>query len=311
MSYDSSQWMFDVLEADVFVSDPRNGESKSIRIPTKKALVAADTGEMVGIVGKNYKIVTNKEACELCRRLCVQVLPASSPSEWTVCSAAGTRSRSRVTLDLRHKSHVMNLWGLPGGGSETYTPFLRVTNSYNGLRALRFDVGFMRKHCSNGMIFEEKVVTVKAAHTKQAIAGLDFGRIRTDFAELEARFVACLERVRTIGLAGSESLALVKLVTGWPESSERMNARQRRELAQLDEQLAKVHNQYRAELGGNAYASFNTITDLATRPPRSFLIRREPSVLQQRAGMWLRSLLESDRTAGASDTLRLTREMFS
>jgi hypothetical protein len=30
----------------------------------------------------------------------------------------------------------------------------------------------MRKHCSNGVIFEEEVATIKASHSKEALAQL-------------------------------------------------------------------------------------------------------------------------------------------
>ena len=56
---------------------------------------------------------------------------------------------SWVAMDLFHRSCAINLGG---GASEAFTPFVRVTNSYNASRAVRLDVGFMRGMCSNGMI---------------------------------------------------------------------------------------------------------------------------------------------------------------
>src|SRR5690606_8204993 len=130
-------------------------------------------------------IVTNRDALDLCRRLCEQVFPDSNPGEWELADASGTKSRSRVALDIKHRTHVMNLWDNVGGTSDIHTPFMRVTNSYNGRRALRFDLGFMRKHCSNGVIFEEKVATVTAAHTKDALAKLDLSKMAADFEGLK------------------------------------------------------------------------------------------------------------------------------
>ena len=71
-------------------------------------------------------------------------------------------------MDIHHRSHAMNLWGNGGGPSETFTPFVRITNSYNGSRALRIDVGFLREHCSNGLIFEQEAA--KSAEYEDAEA---------------------------------------------------------------------------------------------------------------------------------------------
>lgn len=48
-------------------------------------------------------------------------------------------------------------------------PSLPTTNSYNGTRALRIDVGFMREHCENGVIFEQEAATLTVPHTCQGI----------------------------------------------------------------------------------------------------------------------------------------------
>ena len=305
-----ASWLFDVITAPVEVPVRSGGEVKHVRVPSKKALVAADTGQVVGIVGKDYRIVTNLEALELCRKLCTQVFPDSTPAEWELSDASGTKNRSRVALDLKHKTHVMNLWDNPGGISEVHTPFLRVTNSYNGRRALRFDLGFMRKHCSNGVIFEEKVATVTAAHTKDAIEKLYLAAAGRNFGDLKQRFIACLGTLRGIALTDAESLEIVRAVLALPVAREELSERTKVDIEQLDADLAALDARHRAEIGANAYAAFNTMTDFATRPPVSFLVRRDRSTLQGRAGAWLKSLHEAAGRPGFSiedhlKTLRL------
>lgn len=285
-----SSWLFSVSEAPVEVPVPTSTGIRRVRIPYKKALIAEDTREVVGIVGKAYRVVTNHEALELCRKLCIQVFPGSSPSEWELSDAAGPKSRSRVALDLKHKTHLMNLWDNEGGVSDVHTPFLRVTNSYNGRRALRFDLGFMRSHCSNGVIFEEKVATVSAAHTKEAIAGLDLAGAVQNFGGIKQRFLDCLKTLRSIALTDRESLELVRLIVALPRATKDMPESKRSEIAILEEGLSNLDARHRTELGANAYATFNTMTDFATRPPASFLIRRDRSSLQSRSGSWLKDI---------------------
>lgn len=305
------QWMFDVVEAPVEVPLSVDGGIRRVKVPSKKALVAGDTGMIVGIVGRNYRVVTNTTAVLLCQQLCGKVFPSTKAIEWELDCAKGTRARTRVSLDLKHNSHAMNLWDLPEGGTEVYTPFVRVTNSYNGRRALRFDIGFMRKHCSNGLVFEEDVVTIKASHTKDAIAGLDFNGLKSNFTDLEARFRQTLERVRGFSMTPDQSIELVKIVTGWPRPSGDMEQRKAEELEALDEELNARNAAYFKELGANSYAAFNVMTDVATRPPESFLIRREAAVLQRRAGRWLKAAQTLDPAIGSEELLKRSRALFN
>jgi uncharacterized protein DUF932 len=52
---------------------------------------------------------------------------------------------------------------------DTFGPFIRVTNSYNALRALAFDIGFLRKVCKNGLIVPKSIFRFKFAHSRQGI----------------------------------------------------------------------------------------------------------------------------------------------
>ena len=49
---------------------------------------------------------------------------------------------------------------------------------------------------------------------------------------------------------------------------------------------------YASELGPNAYAILNTVTDLASRPPDNRWVRRESHSLQRLAGKWLAEFTE-------------------
>lgn len=56
---------------------------------------------------------------------------------------------------------------------DPYTPLVRVTNSFNGSRALRFDFGFIRSHCANGCIFERDLASLVVTPARETVAGLD------------------------------------------------------------------------------------------------------------------------------------------
>ena len=205
-------WFFPIEEAPVFATVTRHGKACDVTVPHRKALVAADTGNIVGIVGAGYKVFTNQQAVTLCHKFCLEAFPDTTPAEWTFVEGHGPGTRSWAAMDIHHRAHAMNLWD-NGGHSEIFTPFVRITNSYNGSRALRIDVGFLRKHCSNGVIFEQEAATLTVPHTRQGIHSLKVARPFAGMAALSEEF-------RETRLSG-----------------------------------------YFEEIGENAYAAFNTMTD--------------------------------------------------
>lgn len=284
----SHDWLFPVGEAPVHTSVTSGGITKNIRIKTKKALIAMDTGDVVGVVGDGYKVFTNQQAIELCQSFCREAFPDTTPHEWEYQMAHGPMTRSWAAMDILHRSHTMNLMGIEGGESEIYTPYARITNSYNGSRALRIDVGFMRRHCENGVIFEQEAATVRVPHTRQGIHAIKVAKPFSSMAALCDTFRTTLTGVRQVALNLDETNRLVRAVVGWPELASTPKLADKLGQDVLDADLGKRVDAYRRELGENAYAAFNVITDIAARPPRSPRFRRDRPTLERRAGAWLR-----------------------
>jgi hypothetical protein len=282
-----TDWFFPIEEAPVLVTVTRKGVARDVRVPHKKALIAADTGDIVGIVGAGYQIFTNQQAVSLCHRFCLEAFSDTTASEWTFVEGHGPGTRSWAAMDIHHRAHAMNLMG-NGGPSETFTPFVRITNSYNGTRALRIDVGFLRVHCSNGVIFEQEAATLTVPHTRQGIHSLKVARPFAGMAALSEEFRKTLAAVRSVGVTPEQGRTLVRQVTGWPQLSEKPSPWENDEQAKLDADLETRLSGYFEEIGGNAYAAFNTMTDIASRPPQSPRFRRDRPTLERRAGAWLR-----------------------
>ena len=165
-------WLFNVKKAALFATVTKDGKTQYIPSNSRIALVDADADEVVGIVSHNYRLFTNREAIDLCREFCLEAFTDTKDSEWVFRVAHGPASRSWVAMDLFHRSCAINLGG--GFVTEDFTPFVRVTNSYNASRAVRLDVGFMRGMCSNGMIFSEEAAKIFASHTDVGISRLKF-----------------------------------------------------------------------------------------------------------------------------------------
>ena len=75
-------WFFPIAEAPVHATVTHNGVTRDVRLPHRKALVAGDTGEVIGIVGEGYKVFTNDQAVTLCHKFCLEAFPDTKAAEW-------------------------------------------------------------------------------------------------------------------------------------------------------------------------------------------------------------------------------------
>jgi hypothetical protein len=203
-----------------------------------------------------------------------------------------------VRIDHMHRTHVLNYLGSDIGQADPYTPFLRVTNSFNGARALRFDIGFMRKHCSNGVIFEEEVATIKATHSKEALAQLKIEITSRSLPQMWDEFSKFLSSVRSISMDTAQSTLALNTVLRLPEAKPEDKKARAEGLKDLSVDLSTRLTGYQKELGPNAYAVFNTLTDIAARPPDSPFFQKDRDTIEKRSGRWLKELARQNQATG-------------
>lgn len=282
--------LFDVAQVPVEAIVGSNGDTRRIAIPGKKALVNQRTGHVLGVVSRDYRVVTNQEAVDLAHQVCEHAFPGISSVEWEAKRAAAPRTLSYAFIDLKHRTHVLNYWDNEIKKDDPFTPFLRVTNSFNGARALRFDIGFMRKHCSNGVIFEESVATIKASHSAEALAKLNIEITSRSLPKMWDEFSKFLNTVRDIAMNPEQSTLALHTVLHLSAPKPDDKPARREGLQALTQDFSCRLEGYQKELGPNAYAVFNTLTDIAARPPESPLFQKERDTLEKRSGRWLKAL---------------------
>jgi hypothetical protein len=65
----------------------------------------------------------------------------TSSSEWEAKAVDAPSTGGHCCIDLVHNSTILDFSLVsPAGRPDVFGPFIRVTNSYNGLRALAFDI---------------------------------------------------------------------------------------------------------------------------------------------------------------------------
>jgi hypothetical protein len=290
--------LFGVDQVPVEAVIGTNGHTRRITIPGKKALVNQRTGYILGVVSRDYRVVTNQEAVDLAREACGIAFPGISPMEWEAKRASAPRTLSYAHIDLMHRTHVLNYYDTAVGKNDPFTPFLRVTNSFNGARALRFDIGFMRKHCSNGVIFEEEVATIRASHSKEAMAQLKIEITSRTLPKMWEEFSRFLTSFRSITMDSAQSTLAMDAVLRLPTPTPDDKPARVEGLKALSADLAHRLTSYRSELGPNAYAVFNTLTDIAARPPENPHFQKNRDTIEKRSGRWLKELAGQSQAAG-------------
>jgi hypothetical protein len=282
--------LFPVEEHPVFVSMKTASGEQRLPVPGKKAIVNRDSGRVVGVVSRGYRLVSNREALDMACECCRAVFPETKPGEWEVRATDAPATGGHCFIDLAHNTTTLDFTFVPAKDRpDVFGPFIRVTNSYNGLRALAFDIGFYRKVCKNGLILPGSVIQFKFTHLQR-----EFGRtIRFEIAQerlakLKASFAEYLNVLKECAVSREqfERLMFAVLLLHKPKSAQDGN-RESEDWEALEKHVKAMCDRYARELGETAYAVFNAITEFASQPPENRCIYRERHSLQRRAGVWL------------------------
>lgn len=279
----------------------RQGDIESgreIAIPGRLAVVNINTLEVLGVVGKEYRLVTNHEACAYARKCARAVFQDTTEDEWEIFSADAPQSGTYCHIDLRHKTGKLDFGYVLVGEREdvpdAYGPYIRVTNSYNARRALRFTIGCYRKVCENGLTAPGDLVSFSFAHTRDNIQSeiefvVNHERVQSMQQEFKDSFDALrrckFEREHGKGLVQA-ALAIRMPLNAREDEDTPFNAFQR-DWFRLDGYIDSLYTKYADKLGDNAYAALQAATELASHPIENLCLRKDKHTLQRLAGEWL------------------------
>ena len=255
-----------------------------------QAIVEMPSGRVVSVVGRGSRLVSHAEALGLAHDCAREAFPETKPGEWQVASVDAPSTGGTCFIDLAHNSATLDFSGLAANDKpEVYGPFVRVTNSYNRTRALCFDIGYSRKICKNGLILRNALISFKMSHQRREIreavkfeiAHDRLAKQKQEFQVFLARLQACPVPSNAITGFASDVLGFQPPPADLPRAEARWTAWEN--LRQL---VAAASQRYEQDLGANAYAVLNVVTEFASRPPDNILVRRDRHSLQRRAGEW-------------------------
>lgn len=297
--------LFPVAEHPVFVSITEKDGERRLAVPEKKAILNQKTSRVLGIVSRGYRLVSNREALEMAHQCCRTVFPETQPGEWDVNAIDAPSTAGYCHIDLVHNTAALDFSFVPAAERpDVFGPFIRVTNSFNGMRALGFDIGFYRKVCKNGLIVPATIIRFKFTHMRRDIGEtIQFEIAKDKLSEFKTTFTDCLAGLRNCAVPHLQFEPLIRGVLSlWPPQPLKPDTREANDWQELGDHIAEMSNRYSGELGQNAYAVFNAITEFASHPPENRCVHRDRNSLQRLAGSWLISFSDVCRRPGFAIT---------
>lgn len=295
--------LFPVEEHPVYAYVPNKSAENWLPVPTKKAIVNKETNQVLGVVSKEYRLVTNHEALEWAFQCCQIAFPETKRSEWEVKATDAPESGGHCFIDLVHNSVSLDFEFVPANDKpDAFGPFIRLTNSYNSLRALSFDIGFFRKVCKNGLILPESIIRFKYSHLRRNIGKeINFDVEHKRLKKLRASFLDYLGVLRDFAVSTHEFEPLFYGVLKINEPKNRgQSASVANDWESLSKHISALCSAYKEDLGENAYAVFNAITEFASHPPQNLCVHRERHSFQKLAGEWISGFSRECRKPGFS-----------
>ena len=261
------------------------GSSKNYeRIPQFKAVVDVERNNVFSVVTERYRLVLNSEAIKLGQECFKTVFTEATAEAMQVFNIISPKSRSFCHVDYIHKGISFEPWQ-----DDKWVPFLRVTNSYNRMKPLGFDVGFCRWICKNGLVLGEKSIRFRYVHTKGEVGKTT--EFRTTFGELktlENQFIESLHNLKRFYVPKTVMLPmLLRAFKVRVTDSDLLKAKRLEQLLALRRVQISLTEKYFNDIGPNGYAALNVLTDFASRPEAYISPENMVNQLQKRSGEWM------------------------
>lgn len=253
---------FPVEIKPVSIQNPLN-QSQTIVDKNHKVILDVENQTILGVVSKNYHLITNEEAVNYGKQLMNKLFPSSSETYDRVIVHM-PRTRSFCHIDVLPANYRVEI--LP---QDQWSPFFRVTNSYNGSFALTFQIGLMRLVCTNGLMRTKSIFSYRFSHfDKMVNEFIEISKRTPDWEKVNDTFQKQIEVLCQIELTPEQALALMMKMLRFRYSVKReyneKTEKKFRKLVNVYIRLLERYQEYRSSY--SAYGLLNAITDYGSHP---------------------------------------------
>jgi hypothetical protein len=227
--------------------------ASGIEVPKKKAIIH-QSGEVISVVGENYKVVSNEEIfSSFCRGIEESNIDAADAK--VDVTQTDTGSKAMVTFTMPNVSFKVS-----DDESDTVMQICTL-NSFDGTTRFISKAGGLRAKCLNGQILGNVVSSYSRYHTKSldvdAAAGGIINMI-VDFQNAKEYWAAMMQQYVS-GEHAAEVFKKFLYLENYDFTNLVNKPNKRFELCM------SMWNAYSQEFGSNAYALYNVLTDYVSR----------------------------------------------
>jgi hypothetical protein len=260
------------------------------RLDRHFAVLDLERGHAFAVVTDDYKLITNKNAYDMAADAMKKVFKATKLEDLACLNITMPNTRSFCHIDLIHRSADFSPLD-----NDKWIAFLRITNSYNRTRRLRFELGFCRWICLNGMIFGARSIEFSYAHTRRSLSQIDrFSHNIGDIRQLEIQLVEQLRQLKRFYVPKEMMFALFCRVFDLRIDADTLKNRQRIfQLLEIKQQVSELTDKYFGQMGPHGYAALNVLTDYATRPKGVISPQASINSFQQQTSDWMQGFISA------------------
>jgi hypothetical protein len=254
------------------------------------AVVDVERENTFSVVTDDYELVTNRQAYQMADEVMRRVFQTTNGEDMQCLNITMPKTRSFCLIDLIHKDSDFMPFE-----NDKWTEFLRISNSYNRTRLLRFELGFCRWICMNGIIFGSKSIEFSYAHTRRGINKVSgFEDNIGDIRKIEAALTENLHQLKRYYIPQTEMLPIACRAFNIKASADDFKKVRRAEaLIEMRNQIHHLTESYFTDLGSHGYAALNVLTDYATRPQGVIAPEASMHGLQQKATNWMEEFISA------------------
>lgn len=247
-----------------------------------QAVVDLDKKRIFAVVAQNYRLITNQEALQLGKVCFRQVFKLTNIEDMKLYNIIMPKTRSFCHIDYLHESAQFDAFK-----DDPWVPYIRITNSYNRMFALNFDLGFCRSICKNGIIFGKKNIEFKFHHSRNGKDPVvEFNLRAGAFTKIEAEFLESLKNLKRYHVPQKFMWPLAckvfEISVPSPEKKKQQEIFENRKI-----HIESLKNEYFSLMGENGYAALNVLTDFASRPIGYISEENSIDSLQKKTGEWI------------------------
>lgn len=260
-------------------------------------------GNVLSVVSSKYRLLLNEEAYKLADYIVRAVFNGKTLADFECFNILMPKSKGSCRIDLIIPNNFNKLFG---DDNESWTPFVRISNSYNKTMVLKYEIGFCRWICKNGMIFGQLGMTFSMNHlgyiTPDEINRLiekarrSIGEIGSLWSQFEKKMI----QLKNTPIPISSALAMYCKAFDIKINKNEVSDNKVEILRSKAKQIVKASKDYFKELGNNGYAMMNVLTDFASFPDWTSSPSNFVDGYQRKVGAWVDDFLKESQKEGFS-----------